>query len=73
MACWLQVRYFAQLIGIPLVAGFVVSRVLADPILNFSLRNNPDAFELTDTQKVEGAQVGLPDADQRSGWAGKGS
>ncbi len=51
-------RYVAQLIGIPLLTGFVVSRVLADPVLNFSLRNNPDAFELTDTQKVEGAQVG---------------
>ncbi|GLC76297.1 hypothetical protein PLESTF_001763800 [Pleodorina starrii] len=51
------VRYVARLIGIPLVTGFVISRALADPILNFSLRNNPDAFELSDMQKVEGAEA----------------
>ncbi|GIL92566.1 hypothetical protein Vretimale_18979 [Volvox reticuliferus] len=53
----LAVRYIARLIGIPLVTGFVVSRALADPILNFSLRNNPDAFELSDLQKYEGAKA----------------
>ncbi|EFJ52816.1 hypothetical protein VOLCADRAFT_86170 [Volvox carteri f. nagariensis] len=53
----LAVRYVARLIGIPLVTGFVVSRALADPILNFSLRNNPDAFELSEIQKYEGAKA----------------
>ncbi|PNG99927.1 Chloroplast envelope membrane protein [Tetrabaena socialis] len=53
----LAVRYVARLIGIPLVTGFILSRALADPILNFSLRNNPDAFELSEMQKVEGAQT----------------
>ncbi|KAG2492721.1 hypothetical protein HYH03_009134 [Edaphochlamys debaryana] len=53
----LAIRYVARLIGIPLVTGFVISRALADPILNFSLRNNPDAFELSDLQKVEGAEA----------------
>lgn len=53
----LAVRYLARLIFIPLVTGFMISRALADPILNFSLRNNPDAFELSDLQKVEGAKA----------------
>ncbi|GFR42215.1 hypothetical protein Agub_g3106 [Astrephomene gubernaculifera] len=53
----IAVRYVARLIGIPLVTGFVVSRALADPILNFTLRNNPQAFELSDLQKVEGAKA----------------
>ena len=53
----IAVRYVARLIGIPLVTGFVISRALADPILNFSLRNNPDAFELSEMQKVEGAEA----------------
>lgn len=50
------VRYLGRLIGIPLVIGFVISRALADPILNYTLKNNPDAFALSDLQKVEGAQ-----------------
>ena len=51
------VRYLGRLIGIPLVIGFVVSRALANPILNYNLKNNPDAFALSDLQKVEGAQA----------------
>lgn len=49
------VRYVGRLLGIPLITGFVISRALADPILNYTLKNNPDAFALSDLQKVEGA------------------
>lgn len=50
-------RYLAQLIGIPLISGFIISRALADPVLEFTLQNNEEAFALTDMQKVEGAQA----------------
>lgn len=35
------IRYGAQLFFVPLVVGFVVSRIVADPVLNFTLENNP--------------------------------
>lgn len=50
-------RYAAQLVGIPLVAGFIFSRALADPVLSFTLQNNEDAFAMTDRQKIEGAHA----------------
>ncbi|MEW5319500.1 MAG: hypothetical protein WDW38_010647 [Sanguina aurantia] len=49
-------RYTARIVILPLVAGFLISRSLADPILHYSLQNNPAAFAMTDRQKVEGAQ-----------------
>ncbi|MEW5303956.1 MAG: hypothetical protein WDW36_006600 [Sanguina aurantia] len=49
-------RYTARIVILPLVAGFLISRSLADPILHYSLQNNPVAFAMTDRQKVEGAQ-----------------
>jgi hypothetical protein len=30
-------RYAIQLVTIPLLTGFIVSRALADPVLNFTL------------------------------------
>lgn len=51
------IRYAAQLFGIPLLTGFIVSRALADPVLNFTLQNNEDAFAMTDIQKIEGAHA----------------
>ncbi|KAG1671691.1 hypothetical protein FOA52_007483 [Chlamydomonas sp. UWO 241] len=54
-------RYVATLIGVPLATGFIVSRALADPVLNFTLQthtqNNEDAFAMNDLQKVEGARA----------------
>lgn len=50
-------RYAAQLVGIPLITGFIVSRALADPVLSFTLENNADAFAMTDQQKIEGAHA----------------
>ena len=43
--------------GIPLVTGFIVSRALADPVLNFTLQNNEEAFAMNDRQKIEGAHA----------------
>ncbi|GAX83742.1 hypothetical protein CEUSTIGMA_g11167.t1 [Chlamydomonas eustigma] len=50
-------RYIAQLVGIPLVSGFIFSRALADPVLSFTLQNNAEAFAMNDHQKVEGAHA----------------
>ena len=50
-------RYsLGQLIGLPLLAGFVMGRALADPVLSFTLNNNPNAFAMTDRQKIEGVE-----------------
>ncbi|KAF5837164.1 hypothetical protein DUNSADRAFT_4785 [Dunaliella salina] len=46
------IRYAVQLVVLPLVTGFVVSRALADPVLSFTLQNNAEAFAMTDRQKV---------------------
>lgn len=50
-------RYIGRLVAIPLVTGFLISRALADPILNFTLKNNPEAFAMTEIQKIEGARA----------------
>jgi len=50
------VTFVARLIVIPIVAGALVGRALADPILSFTLGNNPEAFAMTGRQKIEGAQ-----------------
>ncbi len=44
-----------QLVIIPLFTGYLLSRALADPVLSFTLQNNPAAFAMTDRQKIEGA------------------
>lgn len=51
------IRYAIQLILVPLLTGFIISHVFADPILNYTLENSPEAFAMTDHQKVEGAQA----------------
>jgi hypothetical protein len=51
------IRYVGRLIAIPLVTGFVFSHALADPILNFTLKNNPETFAMTEIQKIEGARA----------------
>ena len=45
----------AVLIIVPLIIGFVVSRTLAEPTFVLMERFNPEFFELSDRQKVEGA------------------
>lgn len=41
--------------GIPLLIGFTLSRLVADPFYEFVLAFDPNAFALSDHVKVEGA------------------
>lgn len=50
-------RFMAQLIGIPLVTGFVISRALAEPVLTFTKDHNQNAFDLTYRQKLEAMEL----------------
>ncbi|GAB4815193.1 hypothetical protein N2152v2_002239 [Parachlorella kessleri] len=45
----------AVLVAVPLLIGFVVSRLIAEPLWTFAEGINPQVFDLTDEQKVEGA------------------
>ena len=40
------------LVGVPLLLGFCVSRLLAEPVFEFVQGHNSEAFALTDKQKV---------------------
>jgi hypothetical protein len=40
------------LFGVPLLAGFIVSRIIADPLFVFVEAKAPMAFAPTDVQKV---------------------
>ncbi len=44
------------LVGVPLVVGFTISRILAEPFYEVAQRYNPDVFALSDQEKVEGAK-----------------
>ena len=46
----------AFLIGVPLLVGYTLSRLLADPFFEVVLAYNPNAFALSDKTKVEGAK-----------------
>lgn len=50
-------KFLGSLVLIPLLSGFLVSKAVAGPVLNFTLTHDPEAFELTDRQKVEGAHA----------------
>lgn len=50
-------RYLARILGVPLLAGFIVSKVFAGPVLEFSLNNNAEAFAMTERQKLEGSKA----------------
>lgn len=43
------------LLGIPLLIGFTLSRLVADPFYEFVLAFDANAFALSDRAKVEGA------------------
>ena len=49
-------RISGVLIGVPLVAGFVVSRLIAGPLWSWAEGMDAGAFALKDEQKVAGAQ-----------------
>ena len=44
------------LLGVPLLIGFTLSRLVADPFYEFVLAFDANAFALSDRVKVEGAQ-----------------
>ncbi|GBF89761.1 hypothetical protein Rsub_02931 [Raphidocelis subcapitata] len=50
------IAFAGRLIAIPLVTGALVGRALAEPVLGFTLANNPDAFAMTGRQKIEGSE-----------------
>jgi hypothetical protein len=50
-------RYSGILIGIPLAVGFVVSRIVAQPLWDFAQDIDSNAFALSDEQKVMGAEA----------------
>lgn len=49
------IAFAGRLVVIPLITGALVGRALAEPVLGFTLANNPDAFGMTGRQKIEGA------------------
>ena len=48
-------QYAGILLAVPLVAGFIVSRLVAAPLWGYAESLDPAAFALSDAQKVEGA------------------
>lgn len=44
------------LVGVPLVVGFSVSRIFAEPFYEYALRFNPEVYSMTPREKVEGAK-----------------
>ncbi|KAK9868997.1 hypothetical protein WJX84_006948 [Apatococcus fuscideae] len=50
-----SLKFSAILIVVPLIIGYVISRSLAEPTFVLMERFNPEFFELSDRQKVEGA------------------
>lgn len=50
-------RYAAVLIGVPLMIGFAVSHVIAKPLWRYAEQLDPNAFALSDEQKVAGAHA----------------
>ena len=47
--------FAGRLVAIPIVTGILIGTALAEPVLSFTLANNPDAFAMTGRQKIEGA------------------
>eukprot|EP00878_Enallax_costatus_P039759 GHUV01045657.1.p1 GENE.GHUV01045657.1~~GHUV01045657.1.p1 ORF type:complete len:399 (+),score=109.72 GHUV01045657.1:454-1650(+) len=47
--------FTGRLVVVPLVTGALISRAITQPVLSFSLQNNPNAFAMTERQKIEGA------------------
>ena len=51
------IKYAGVLVGVPLAVGFVVSRLLANPLWDWAANMDANAFALSDMQKVEGAEA----------------
>ena len=50
-------RYLGVLLGIPLAIGFAVSNIVAKPLWAYAQKIDPNAFALTDEQKIAGAEA----------------
>lgn len=50
-------KYAGTLLAVPLTVGFVISHLVAQPLWEYAESLNPDAFALSDEQKVEGAHA----------------
>lgn len=48
-------KFAGILIAVPLTVGFLISRLVAEPLWQYAERLNPQAFALSDEQKVAGA------------------
>lgn len=49
-------KYGGYLIVVPLALGFIISRLVAQPVWSWAENLNPDAFAPRDEQKVDGAE-----------------
>ena len=63
-----------MLLAVPLALGFVISRVVAQPLWGYAEELNPQAFALTEGQKLEGAREMHAEELRlrmvRGGWVG---
>jgi len=50
-------RYLGVLLGIPLAIGFTASNIVAKPLWAYAQKIDPNAFALTDEQKIAGAEA----------------
>lgn len=51
------ITFSATLLGVPLLAGFCISRLLAEPVFHVYEHFTPNAFAISDRQKLEGAEM----------------
>ena len=49
-------RCAGVLVGVPLVVGFSVSRIFAEPFYEYAQALNPEVYSMTPREKVEGAK-----------------
>ncbi|BDA48808.1 Proton extrusion protein PcxA [Coccomyxa sp. Obi] len=54
---WAALKFAGVLLGVPIVVGFTVSRILAEPFYEVAQRYNPQVFAVSDREKVEGAKL----------------
>ena len=59
------------LVGVPLVVGFSVARIFAEPFYEYALRFNPEVYSMTPREKVEGAKEVGGSACPWERWEGR--
>ncbi|CAL5223632.1 g6176 [Coccomyxa viridis] len=53
---WEGLRFGGILIAVPIMVGFIVSRIFAEPFYEVAQRYNSQVFALSDREKIEGAK-----------------